>query len=135
MTPSDLLKLKQGLAEKITVCRISNFLASMFGSQTLDVYLSRYTFEKIARDHSDLFPNEIFYLREAIERGLIIQEKEKPHHFTASLQHPEHENKRFIASLKFAKRMHEIWVTSFYRTKKGQTRKKVERGQIIRRHL
>lgn len=95
------------------------------------VFLSKETLEKNEREHPDVGLWEYLQIPDALRRGLIISERERPNCAVISFRTPS--AVRYKVALKRTANG-DIWITSFHRMAPAQTRRLLNRGGILRRH-
>lgn len=106
---------------------VANSLATDFRS----VNLSRESYEKIVRRHSDLSDFDFLNLPFILRHGLWIAERNEPQCRVALSPVPGSEQ-RYKAVIKRATRGPELWLTAFHRTKPRATRAIMKRGTVIK---
>ena len=98
-----------------------------------DVYLSRISLLHIFREHPDLDRYDLLHIPYLLQRGLIIQETEKPNFIVGSYKDPD-SHRRFVGVVKILNSGHESYLVSFRRARRGQTRLFLKRGIILKTH-
>lgn len=97
------------------------------------VYLSSSSLQHINRKHKDIEDFDLLNLTQGIRRGLIIQERAKPHILIVNYFEALG-GRRYAISLKVTNGAGEVWVNSMYRCKERQTRAHLRRGKILKNH-
>jgi len=98
------------------------------------VCLSGERLEHILEERHGITEADVLLLPYALERGLLLQEKDRPDRLVACLQHPEAEGRRYKAAMKVLSSGFEIWVSTFHLTRPGQTKSLIDRSIILRDH-
>jgi hypothetical protein len=130
----DLLSLLLGSAKHVVLGNLPHYAASFYGANTIEVWLGRKGLMHIVERHPDIDVDDLLLLPLAIRNGLLIREHDRKRELTICLQHPTIESRRYIAVLKFACGKRELWVSTFHRAKARQTKRKLKRGHVIRKH-
>lgn len=133
MTSENLADLALGVKDPIEVCRLDATLASILRVHTPVVFLSRYSLLHIRERHADMTAERLMLLPSALQKGLVIREARRPNHIVFCYQ-AARETERYIAILKAAVAGHELFVQSFHRAKRRQTRTMLDRGKKLRDH-
>jgi hypothetical protein len=107
--------------------------AEALGLATPNVYLSLDSLRHIFEEHSDVSKYELLRLPFVIRNGLLIQERAKPQIVIACYQIPN-SPQRVAAVLKATNQNAEMWVQTYHRTHRRQTRAQIRRGNIIKYH-
>ena len=132
--PSHFLGLLERNEGPIWVGEVPYQIANRLGLKTHNVYLTRGQLVHILDDHSDINIDTLMYLPIAINEGLWVQERAKPHVVIASYISPEIVNRHMVV-IKIAANKTEIWISSFYRARAHQTASLLKRGVILRGHI
>ena len=130
---SDLQELNVGFRNPIRVGEIRFDTATKLDLRNHGAYLSKPSLDHIFDRHKDVTYFDLLCLPMAITNGLIVQENAKKHVILCSYQNLA-TGLRYIASMKVISDRTEVWVTSFYRSDKGQTKALLKRGTIIQNH-
>jgi hypothetical protein len=133
LTLEDLDDLTNNHRDPIRVGAIPMEVAKFLSLKNHNVYLSRYSLIHILKDHPDIDHFALLNLPFAIERGLLVQERAKPHIILSSFLDTANRI-RFISAMKIAQQGTEIWLSSFYRSSGRQTKSILRRGVILQNH-
>lgn len=115
------------------VGRVINQARHHLSQKTSTVLLSTDTTRHILTKHGDhMEPSSLLILPEALKSGLWIADRERACRVT--FVEPK-TGIRFIAALKATKNRQEVYVGTFHRAAKGQTKALLKRGNILRAHL
>ena len=133
LTLEDLEDLTNNHRDPIRVGEIPIDVAKILNLKNHNVYLSRFSLLHIQAGHPDIDHFALLNLPFGIERGLLVQEKTKPHIVLSSFVEAA-TNTRFISALKITQHGTEVWVSSFYRSSDRQTRSILQRGIILQNH-
>jgi hypothetical protein len=115
------------------VGRIPETVANHIGAQLREVYLSHRSFKHIQVKHPTVTSLDLLWLPMVIERGLWIAEKNRPNCACVTWQNPETAH-RYIGAVKVAGSGFEIYISTFHRAAKRQTRSLLKRGPILQTH-
>ncbi|MEO9167204.1 MAG: hypothetical protein ABI230_02250 [Aestuariivirga sp.] len=130
---SSLQELNAGLFDPIRVGEIRFDTAQKLGLKNHGTYLSKISLDHIFFKHKDVTYYDLQCIPLALAKGLVVQEIQKPHVLLCSYENPVN-GKRYICSMKVITAKTEVWITSFYRSDIGQTKKLLERGIVIQTH-
>jgi hypothetical protein len=119
--------------DPIRVGELPSHVAEVLNLKNHNVYLSRSSLLHIQDGHPDITHFDLLNLPFAIDRGLLVQEIERPHMIIALYLNAISEI-RFTIALKISQNGTEIWVSSFYRTKARQTKSILRRGRLLQKH-
>lgn len=116
--------------------RVGEFPSSVAAALNLknhNVYLSRSSLMHIQEAHPDIDHFALLNLPFAIDRGLLVQEIERPH-MVIALYVNAISDIRYTIALKISQNGTEIWVSSFHRTKARQTKAVLQRARVLQNH-
>jgi hypothetical protein len=133
LTLEDLEDLTNNYRDPIRVGEFPIEVAKLLNLKNHNVYLSRNSLLHIQKTHPDIDHFTLLNLPFGIERGLLVQEKAKPHIVLSSFIESA-TNTRFISALKITQQGTEVWVSSFYRSSDRQTKSILQRGIILQNH-
>jgi hypothetical protein len=133
LTLEDLEDLTNNYRDPIRVGEFPIEVAERLNLKNHNIYLSRYSLLHIQKSHSDIDHFALLNLPFGIERGLLVQERDKPHIVLSSFVEAA-TNTRFISALKITQGGTETWVSSFYRSSDRQTKSILRRGIILQTH-
>ena len=135
VTKSILTMLSQGTWNKIIVCSVETVVAvAMRAKHTRDVHLSRESYFHIRDQHPDVSLDDLeMLLPDAINHGLVIVEKKRPHFATICYQSTV-EGRRYAIALKSTMDGREIFIQSVHRMHARQTKAVLDRGVAVRLH-
>ncbi len=133
LTLEDLKDLQDGKRDPIWVGEMPYYVAVKLGLKNHNVYLSLESLRHILEERNHVPLLALLNLPFTIQRGLLIQEKKKPTIILASYFNAEI-RKRYITAMKIKANATEIWVHSFYRSSKRQTKSLLRRGTILKNH-
>lgn len=131
MNTDELFRVAAGIVQEVKVCRLSSSVAKDIGATTEVVKLSNANLIHILRDHKDLTVSEFLLLPKAIQFGLLVWDRNA---LVACYQHPYIETRRYIAAVKLTAGKSELYVTTFHKSAKRQTRTILGRGRKIKNH-
>jgi hypothetical protein len=126
-------RLRVNWADPITVGELPIHVATAMGLRVPLVSLSRASLAHINQKHPDNTDYQLLYASRALQRGLIAQEHAKPHIYLCSYMEP-HSKMRYGMAMKIATPDREVYLQSFYRVSKRQTKSWVKRCVIIKTH-
>ena len=133
VTEAVIERLVDGVWSKIVVCRVDPVIAvAPRARPTADLYLSRETLLHVLDEHK-VPVEDLTLLADAVNRGLVIAERKRARFATICYQ-SEVEGKRYIAPIKATVDGSEMYVMSFHRSRDGQTKSLLKRGEAIRFH-
>ena len=98
-----------------------------------EVKLSRESYLHIMSEHPEMTDREFELLPHAIRDGLVIQHTDAQKKASICYQSPE-SDQRYMAALHGTAKGDSIYCATFHRARKGNTKSKIRRGKIIRRH-
>ena len=125
--------LAEGKRSYIFLAAVERDVAIALGVEhTRDVKLSRESYAHIKSVHPEITYREFKLLPDAIRKGLVIREGGSPRKAAICYQSPE-SDQRYMAALHGTAKGDDIYCTTFHRARKGNTKSKIERGEIIRR--
>lgn len=133
LTLSDLNDLHAGYRQVIWAGEMPYAVAKQLGLRNHNVYLSRESLAHILEKHPDVTLFTLLCLPIAIQRGLLVKERKNPRVVIVSYQDPE-SARRYLGALKTAAQECEVWVSSFYQGRKRQTRRILQRGDLLKEH-
>jgi hypothetical protein len=133
LTLEDLQDLIAGERDPIVVGQIPFDVAARLLLRNHNVYLSANSLRHVLKEHPDVSLIDLLHLPFAIAKGMLVQEKAKTNVIVASYLDSE-TGKRFIAVMKIVQKGTEVWISSFYRSKKRQTKRILSRGNILKTH-
>lgn len=129
----DLHRLITGQVSTLDVGRVPDEVQPYFGSPTRAVFLSTDSIRHILQQHADhLETPELLKIPAALERGLWIADRKMScciSYFDAA------ESIRYICVVKVTRRRHELYLKTFHRGAKRQTKALLKRGPLLRTHL
>ena len=126
--------LAEGKRAYIFLAAVEPGIAIALGVEyTRDVKLSRESYAHIKSHHPEITYREFELLPDAIRNGLVIREGGSSKKVSICYQSPE-SDQRYTAALKSTAKGDDIYCTTFHRARKGNTKSKIKRGKIIRRH-
>jgi len=132
LTLDDINAVLEGKRNPIWIGRLPQQVALGLGLRVPNVYMDKAYAEKIlSKDEIDKF--KILMLPFAISNGLLMQERDKPNILLANFNDPD-SYRRYTAALKIANNNHEIWLSTFHRAHKKQTRAQKKRSRILKNH-
>lgn len=134
LTLAAIRELEVGWTDPIGVGELRQEVITTLGWPSGIVYLSRETLFHVRERHPETTDIELCLVSLALRNGLIVAEDHRPNFVVVSYQHPEHPDRRYKASLKLASSRFDIWLTTFHRTARRQTRALLKRGRILQRH-
>ena len=131
---ADLVPLKQNPDASILVGWLPKSIEAHFGWKARRVYIKG---ERLAHilNHPDMTEIEVLLIPNALAYGLLLQERDRPERLIACYQHPEDESKRYKAAVKVMDNGFEIWISTFHRTRRKQTKTLLARSIKLRDHL
>jgi hypothetical protein len=106
-------------------------VASSFAAHTIKVHLAKQSLLHIAKEHPEIFPDDILLLPKVIRSGAIFLDPQRPKHLTACCEHPTRQERWLMAGMKFTAATHELWVSTFHLAQ----RRHVERLEKSARYL
>lgn len=133
LLPSHFLALLERNEGPIWVGEVPYLIAERLGLKNHNVYLARGSLVHILDDHPDINIDTLMFLPLAINDGLWVQERAKPHVVISSYISPEIVNRHMVL-MKIAAHNTEIWISSFYRARTHQIASLLKRGIILRDH-
>ena len=108
-------------------------LVRMIGAPEIyAVLLSRETIVKQHRQHPDIGLDEYSIAPNVLRFGLVLWLPEWPRQLTFCYE--EHSGLRYRLFVKSTTRGHQLYITSFHRTRPRQTRALLARAKILRNH-
>ena len=129
----DLHRLVTGQVPILNIGRIPIEVLPYFRSTTQTVFLSTDSIIHILPEHEDhLEVPEFLKVPAVLERGLWIADRKMScciSYFDAV------ESIRYIAAVKVTQRRHELYLKTFHRGAKRQTKTLLGRGSLLRTHL
>ena len=131
---SEIAALREGRRDPILVGEFPLVVQDALKLKVNSVYISLASLKHIERRHTDVTDFDLLLLPVVLRNGLYLQEKTK-RNIIISSYHDSISGRRFVAVSKIAANKFEIYVSSFYRTKPRQTRRFLERCEIIRTHI
>ena len=134
LDPRVLFRLLFPRQHHIRICLIGQDLAAAMGAKTCQVFLSKDTLMKQLDKHPDIRTRHYAWLPEIIRDGMVIQEHRRRDRLSICYEHPSDPGKRFRTVIKSTVNGAEVYVSSFHRTKPGQTRALLGRGRMLRAH-
>lgn len=134
MTVEDLFRLLMDKCPYVPVCKLPQDICARVGAQTTTVRLSRVSLMHIIGDHRDVDVSQLMMMPKAIQWGLLVDDRERPCRIISSYQDPYTSARRYIAVMKITRNRNEIWVSTFHRSKARQTKRLLEKGQILKNH-
>lgn len=133
LTLEDIAALRSGASDPIPVGELPHLIRLALGVRAPHVHLSRQSLEHINARHPDVTDYDLLLLPFTIQHGLILRERRKSNILLASYQQPMSQ-RRFVAVMKVTARQCEVWLDSFHRTKPRQTRRLLEKCEVLKRH-
>jgi hypothetical protein len=129
----DIINLLSGNTPWISVGRVVNQARSHLTQKTSTVQLSSDSTRHILSKHGDhLEPASLLLLPASLQNGLWIADREN----SCRISYLEPESGiRYLAALKVTKNKSEVFLTTFHRAQKGQTKALLKRGKVLRNHL
>jgi hypothetical protein len=98
------------------------------------VYLSRESLLKNLRRHPDVSLYEYLRLPDVLTFGLIATDRKESNCVVAVYQVPD-KPVRYKGAVKCAAGGYDLWVTSFHRLARGQTRRLLSGATVLRTHV
>jgi hypothetical protein len=132
-TVEDVIRLRDGWREFITVGEFTSEVAKAMGLRVPLLYLSKDSLTHINRKHPDISDLDLTAAPFVLKHGLIVREVRKPRMYLASHE-GLHCSKRMGLSMKVAEPDREGYMTSFYRVKRRQMQAWLKRCEIIKTH-
>ena len=133
LLPSHFLDLLEHNEGPIWVGEVPYRIAKRLGLKNHNVYLAHGPLVHILDDHPDINVATLMFLPFAINDGLWVQERAKPHVVIASYVSPEIVNRHMVV-MKITANNSEIWISSFYRAHTRQTASLLKKGIVLRGH-
>jgi len=96
------------------------------------VHLSTASINHILEEHPDINILDLLVIPFLVRDGLWIADR--PGACCISYVHPEDAAKRYISAVKSVADGHELYLTTFHRAGRRQTKSLLKRGPILRRH-
>ena len=129
----DIARLLAGNSDPIPVGKIVNQARSHLSQKANVILLSTETARHILVKHGDhMEPSTMLLLPEALRMGLWIADR--PLWCRVSFEE-KRTGVRYIAAIKATKCKRELFVGTFHRSQKGQTKSVISRGNVLRNHL
>lgn len=132
LTLEDIVDLALGKYHAVAVCEISHTFANFLYAQTPRVYLSRESLAHIRKEHPNDIISDFLILPDAIAKGMILRDMSRPNHLVVCYEKAE--GVRYVAVLKATLRGDAIYVQTFHRGRRRQTRSLMRRARLIRAH-
>jgi len=125
--------LLSGNSEPISIGRIVNQARTHLSQKTSVILLSTDSTRHILTKHGDhMEASTLLLLPEALRLGLWITDRD----YSCRVSFEEKETGvRYLAAVKATKDRREIYLSTFHRAQKGQTKSVLKRGTIVRNHL
>lgn len=129
----DIINLLSGQQSTIPVGRIVNQARLHLTQKTSTILLSSDSTRHILSKHGDhMEPSTLLLLPDALRNGLWIADR----HNSCRISFFEKDSGvRYLAALKVTRDKKEVFVTTFHRAQKGQTKALLKRGNLLRQHL
>src|SRR4051794_266911 len=110
----ELSLLKDSKQTTVLVGYVPDVVATQLSLSMRQVYLSKQFMDHIFQKHPDITGSDLLHIPIALDHGMIVQEKEKPHCLIISYMDPD-SHRRFVFAVKTVKGGDENYVTSFRR--------------------
>lgn len=130
-TVEDIYRLRAGWSDPITVGELPIKVAKEMGLLVPLVYLSKASLAHINYKHPDVTDYDLILVPFVVKFGLILRETRKPNVYLATYSGP-HCPRRVGLAMKVAQPDREVYLESFYRLNKRQTRAWLNRCEIIK---
>ena len=122
VTLADINACRASWRGPIVVGELPNLVRVKLKLRVPLVHLSRDSLEHIGRRHPEIDDFELPIVSLIVERGMILQEKEKPN-FLLAVGKDRDSHRKYVAVMKMTAGNLEVWLTSFHRTTDRQIRK------------
>ncbi len=129
----ELSLLKDNKQKTVLVGYVPDVVATQMSLSMKEVYLSKQSMDHIFQEHPDINGFDLLHIPNALDHGMIVQEKAKPHCLIISYMDPD-THRRFVFAVKTVKGGDENYVTSFRRGRKGQMKSFLKRGILLKKH-
>lgn len=133
LTLADLNDLQAGYRDPIVAGEMPYAVARQLGLKNHTAYLSLKSLRHILDDHADIDLFTLLHLPFAIQRSMLIQDRQRPNVIMMAYQDPE-SYRRYTGSLKIAAQECEVWVSTFYRAHRRHTKSLLKRGVMLKKH-
>ena len=129
----DIANLLAGNSAPIPIGRIVNQARSHLSQKTSVVLLSTDSTRHILTEHGDhMEPSTLLILPDALRIGLWIADRGNSCRISFE---EKSTGVRYLAAIKATQNRRELYLTTFHRAQKKQTKAVLKRGKILRNHL
>jgi hypothetical protein len=133
LTLENFQQIRSGAQSPFWVGNLSHELIQKLGWVTPCVYFSKETLAHINEKHPDISDFDMLHIPLALKNGLVLKENSADNRVIIAYQ-PELQESRFRLVLKSTMRNTEIWISSFHRMKRRQTKSMLSRTTILQTH-
>lgn len=133
LTLSDLEDLRRKERDPIVVGELPNVIRLALGLRVPLVHLSNQSLKHIKARHPDITDFELLLIPFVVQKGLILQQQNRPKVILACYQQPA-SHRRFLAAMKVSDRGTEVWLDSFYRTRLRETARLLRKANVLKKH-
>lgn len=132
-TSDDIHKLVAGWRDYIHVGSFNDVLLARLRWQLGLIFLSRDSVIHIREKHPDITNNDLLWIPQAIEYGMVIRDERKLNLASVCFSPKDH-SLRYRIILKRVRSEGEVFVASMHRMRHRQTKGMLTHGTLVRRH-
>jgi hypothetical protein len=96
----ELSLLKDNKQKTVLVGYVPDVVATQMSLSMKEVYLSKQSMDHIFQEHPDINGFDLLHIPNALDHGMIVQEKAKPHCLIISYMDPD-THRRFVFAVKY----------------------------------
>jgi len=133
VTLSDIDAVRSKARNPIPVGELPNLIRLALQIRVPLVQLSNESLAHIGKRHPDITDFDLLLLPFAIRHGMILRERKKTNVILAVYQEPL-SHRRFVAVMKIADGGCQVWLDSFYRLKRRQTKTLMKKAELLKPH-
>jgi hypothetical protein len=130
---SQVYMLRRDRRHVVSVGPLADAGCTYLQSSTADVRISGAGLAHILERRPDMTDLEVISMSYGLRQGLLVSERKNRNCLLVSYVHPD-TNVRYKIAIKAAAGGQELWVSSFHRMRKRQTRALFDRGEIVQKH-
>jgi hypothetical protein len=123
-----LHELAAGRHDPLQVGEVPQRVCRFLGCKLPFVYLSKYTFAKIMKKHSDVSFFDLLILPLALRNGRYVEDR--PRSVAITYRYPD-TGKEYLCAIKCTHDECELWLVTFHRIDKRKSESVRRRGKLI----
>jgi hypothetical protein len=132
LTLEDIHKIRAGWLDLIQVAELPSSILESIGWMCPRVYFGKRSLDHIAEGHEDVTDYDLLRIPAAIKLGMMVLDERNGDYLEIGYQ-TENPNIRFRCTLRTFSDT-EVYVWTFHRTRRKQSRAMLRRGRLIRTH-